>query len=51
VLGERAERRRVREVEHLFRCKACNRWIDARDYVWVEDHQGPLQHPAQDGIQ
>jgi hypothetical protein len=45
-LGERVDRRRVREVEHFFRCKACNGWIDARDYVWVEDHEGPLPHPA-----
>jgi hypothetical protein len=51
LLGERADRRRVREVEHFFRCKACNGWIDARDYVWVEDHEGPLPHPAQDQAQ
>jgi hypothetical protein len=44
VLGERADRRRVREAEHFFRCKACNGWIDARDLVWFEDHQGPLPH-------
>jgi hypothetical protein len=30
VLGERIDRRRVREVEHFFHCKACNGWIDAR---------------------
>jgi hypothetical protein len=34
-----------------FRCKACGGWIDARDYVWVEDHEGPLPHPAQDQVQ
>ena len=51
VLGERADRRRVREVEHFFRRKACNGWIDARDYVWVEDHEGALPHPAQDQAQ
>jgi hypothetical protein len=48
LLGERADGRRVRKVEHFFRCKACSGWIDARDYVWVEDHEGPLPHPAQD---
>jgi hypothetical protein len=46
LLGERADRRRVREVEHFFRCNACNGWIDARDYVWVEDHEGPLPPPG-----
>jgi uncharacterized protein (DUF2342 family) len=48
LLGVRTDRRRVREAEHFFRCVACNGWIDARDYVWVEDHEGPLPHPAQD---
>jgi hypothetical protein len=24
VLGERADRRRVRQAEHFFRCVACN---------------------------
>ena len=48
VLGERADRLRVGEAYHFFRCKACNGWIDARDYVWVLDHEGPLPHPAQD---
>ena len=48
VLGERADRRRVPEAEHYFRCKVCNGWIGARDLVWVEDHAGPLPHPAQD---
>jgi hypothetical protein len=51
VLGERADGRRVGEAEHYFRCKACNGWIDARDLAWIEDHEGPLPHPAQDGIQ
>ena len=51
VLGERADRRRVHEAEHFFRCKACNGWIDARDLVWTEDHEGPLPHPPQDQAQ
>ncbi len=51
VLGERADRRRVGEAEHFFRCKACDGWIDGRDYVWVEDHEGALPHPAQDQAQ
>jgi uncharacterized protein (DUF2342 family) len=48
LLGVRTDRRRVREAEHFFRCVACNGWIDARDLVWIEDHEGPLPHPAQD---
>jgi len=51
VLAERVDRCRVREAEHFFRCKACNGWIDARDLVWFEDHEGPLPHPAQDQAQ
>ena len=48
VLGERTDGRRVGEAEHYFRCKACNGWIDGRDFVWIEDHEGELPHPAQD---
>jgi hypothetical protein len=51
LLGQRADRRHVGEAYHFFRCKACNGWIDAPDLVWVEDHEGELPHPAQDGIQ
>ena len=51
VIGERTDGRRVPEGEHYFRCNACNGWIDARDYVWVGDHEGPLPHPAQDQAQ
>jgi hypothetical protein len=31
VLGERADRRHVREAEHYLRCKICGGFIDARD--------------------
>jgi hypothetical protein len=51
LLGERAGRRRLREADHYFRCRICGGFIDARDLAWVEDHSGPLPHPAQDGIQ
>jgi hypothetical protein len=51
VTVERADGRRVSEAEHFFRCTACDGWIDLRDLAWVEDHEGPLPHPAQDGIQ
>jgi len=51
VFGERADRRRVSEAGHLFRCKICGGYLDARDLVWVEDHEGPLPHPVQDQAQ
>ncbi len=51
VLGERADRRRVGEAEHFFRCKICGGYLDARDLVWIKDHEGPLPHPASDQTQ
>ena len=48
---KRADRRRVHEAEHYFRCKICGGFIDARDVAWIEDHEGPLPHPAQDQVQ
>jgi hypothetical protein len=51
VFGERADRRRVSEAEHFFRCKACGGYFDARDLAWVEDHEGGLPNPAQDQAQ
>ena len=51
VLGERADRRRVPEAEHFFRCKACNGWIDARDLIRVLGHEGRLPYPVQDRAQ
>jgi len=51
VVGERADRRRVSEAENFFRCNVCGGYLDARDYAWVLDHEGPLPHPAQDQAQ
>src|SRR5882757_1217510 len=34
VFGERADRRRVSEAEHYFRCKICGGYFDARDLVF-----------------
>jgi hypothetical protein len=51
VLGERADRLRVHEVEHFFRYKACGGFIDARDLAWIEEHEGPVPHPARDQAQ
>ena len=46
VLGERADRLRVSEAENFFRCNICGGYLDAQDYVWIEDHEGPLPHAA-----
>jgi len=51
VVGERADRRRVSEAENFFRCNVRGGYLDARDYAWVLDHEGPLPHPAQDQAQ
>ena len=51
VVGVRADRRRVSEAENFFRCNIRGGCLDARDYVWVLDHEGPLPHPAQDRVQ
>ena len=51
LVGERADRRRVSEAENFFRCNICGGYLDARDYVWVLDHEGPLPHPAEDRVQ
>jgi hypothetical protein len=51
VLGERADGRHVPEAEHYFRCPACGGYFDARDLGWIEDHEGPLPHPASDQAQ
>jgi hypothetical protein len=51
VLGERAHRRRVSEADNFFQCNICGGYLDGRDFVWIEDHEGELPHPAQDGMQ
>jgi len=43
--GERADRRRVSEAEHYFRCKICGGFIDGRDLAWFED-QRPAAAPG-----
>jgi hypothetical protein len=37
--------------ENYFRCDKCGGFIDARDRVWLDEHQQPLPHPAQDQAQ
>jgi hypothetical protein len=43
--------RHLPEAERFRRCAACGGFIDILDLSWVEDHEGPLSHPAQDGAQ
>jgi hypothetical protein len=51
VIGRQATGPRLTEAENYFRCDKCSGWFDARDLAWVEDHEGPLPHPAQDRAQ
>ena len=51
-IGERADGRHVPEAEHFFRCKACGGYFEhARPGMDRRPHEGPLPHPALDGIQ
>jgi hypothetical protein len=50
-MGKQVSGPRLTEAEHFRRCLLCNGYIDMRDRVWLEDHQGPLPHPAQDRAQ
>jgi hypothetical protein len=49
-IGQRAGRI-VGEEMHYFRCPACGGYFDMRDLGWIEDHEGPLPHPACDQTQ
>jgi len=40
-----------RDLTPLGQCCPYNIAHDARDYVWVQDHEGPLPQPAQDQAQ
>jgi hypothetical protein len=50
VLGKRVGGP-VHEALHYFKCPLCGGYFDARDLAWVEEHQEPLPHPAQDRAQ
>jgi hypothetical protein len=51
VFGEQVGGWPSSEAEHYFKCRFCGGYFDARDWGWIEEHLGPLPHPAQDGIQ
>jgi hypothetical protein len=50
VFGERVGSQ-VHEALHFFKCTLCGGYFDARDWAWVQEHQEPLPHPAQDRTQ
>jgi hypothetical protein len=51
VIGRQITGPRLTEAEHFRRCPLCGGYVDMRDLVWLEGHQGPLPHPACDGAQ
>jgi hypothetical protein len=50
-MGKQISGPRLGEAGHFFKCPLCGGYIDMRDLAWVEDHQGPLPHPACDRAQ
>jgi hypothetical protein len=51
VIGRQITGLRLTEAERFLKCPLCGGYVDMRDLVWCEDHQGPLPHPAQDRVQ
>jgi hypothetical protein len=51
VMGKQVSGPRLTEAEHFRKCPLCGGYVDMRDRVWLDDHQGPLPHPACDGAQ
>jgi hypothetical protein len=39
------------KIEAFSLHKLCGGYIDILDLAWVQDHEGPLPHPAQDRAQ
>jgi hypothetical protein len=51
VIGRQVSGPPLTEAEHFWKCPLCGGYVDMRDRVWLEDHQGPLPHPACDLVQ
>jgi hypothetical protein len=51
VTGKQVSGPPLSEAEHFRKCPLCDGSIDLRDRVWLEEHQQPLPHPAQDQAQ
>jgi hypothetical protein len=48
-MSKQVSGRRLTGAEHFRKCPLFGGYFDMRDRVWLEDHQGPLPHPACDG--
>jgi hypothetical protein len=48
VIGRQVGGLTLSEAGHFWKCPFCGGYFDARDLAWVEDHEGPLPHPAHD---
>jgi hypothetical protein len=51
VIGKQVTGRPLSEADHFRKCPLCAGYVDMRDRVWLEVHEGPLPHPAQDRAQ
>jgi len=51
IIGRRVTGPPLTEAEHFRRCPLCGGYVDMRDRVWLDDHQGALPHPACDRVQ
>jgi hypothetical protein len=51
VIGKQISGPLLSEAEHFKRCPICHGYVDLRDRVRLDDHQGPLPHPACDRAQ
>src|SRR5262245_14300815 len=51
IIGERVDKPDATEAEHFLKCPACGGYVDIRDLAQVFEHEGPLPHPGQDGVQ
>jgi hypothetical protein len=51
IIGRQVTGPHLSEAEHFRRCPLCGGYVDMRDRVWLDDHQGPLPHPACDRVQ
>jgi hypothetical protein len=50
-MGKQVTGPRLSEAEHFRKCPLCGGYVDLRDRAWIDEHQQPLPHLAQDGAQ
>jgi len=51
ITGKQVTGPPLSEAEHFRRCPLCGGYVDMRESGWLDDHQGPLPHPACDRVQ